>query len=275
MDNTSSANASSKYNFIQQQQNQFTIDVSPVEKPNQEKIIQNDLNQNLYAANPVSNSQSNNQAQPYYNPNIPPNSYPYNPNIPPNAYPYNPNIPPNAYPYNPNIRPIRYLYNPNNPPPQGFPYYSVSSESFPNNGEVGTPQQLVNPSAFKCLIAMLLIMSILMFTFVIIENIVLYSKGKAFKNGFIIADDIGILICAILFIISSILAILKKNIIILSIIRTVITVIVWIVGLTIRSIGMGDFDDMDTFFTLLTIRGILLFMAIPVSAINATCRPNL
>ena len=270
---------SSNYNIVQQNQNQFTINASSIEKPKYENNQQTETNPDFYAPNPISNSQANNQGQAYpYNPNVPPQgNYPYNPNMPPQGnYPYNPNIPPQGnYPYNPNMPPNAYPYNPNNPPPQGFPYYNISSESFPNNIETVRPQQLVNPSVLKCLYAMLLIMSLLMFTFLICEIIVLSSIGEAFKNGFVIADEIGILICAILFLVSFILTILKKNIIVLGITRTVITVAVWFVGMPLRGIGtMGDFDHDGTFFALLTIRGFLLFMCIPVSFMNMKCEPT-
>ena len=270
---------SSNYNIVQENQNQFTINASSVENPKYEKIQQNEINPDLYPANPISNSQANNPGQPYpYNPNIPPQgNYPYHPNIPPQGNnPYNPNIPPQGnYPYNPNIGPNSYPYNPNIPPPQGFPYYSVTSESFPNNAGIARPQQLVNPTLFKCLIVMLLIMSILMFTFLICEIIVLSSIGEAFKNGFVIADEIGILTCAILFLISFILSIRKKNITVLGITRTVITVAVWFVGFAIRGIGsMDNFDHDGTYFALMAIRGFLMFMCIPVSSMNMTCKPT-
>ena len=73
---------------------------------------------------------------------------------------------------------------------------------------------------------MLLIMSILMFTFLIYEIILLSSIGEAFINGFIIADEIGILTCGILFLISFILSVIEKNIIVLSITRIIITIVV-------------------------------------------------
>ena len=91
------------------------------------------------------------------------------------------------------------------PPSQNSPYYSVTVE-YPNKGIVTNPQP-INPVVSKCLNVMLLIMSMLMFTFLICEYIALSSIGEAFKNGFIIADEIGILIVAILFLVSFILSI--------------------------------------------------------------------
>ena len=172
-------------------------------------------------------------------------------------YHYNPNLPPNANPYNPNI-----------PISQNSPYYSVTVE-YPNKGIIVNPQ--TSPTLRKCAIAMLLIMSILMFTFLTVEIILLSSIGEVFKNGFIIADEIGILIVAILFLVSFILSIKDKDIIVLSITRTIITIFVWFVGFAIRSFGtLGDFDHDGTYTPLLIIRGFLLFMSIPVSFIN--CR---
>ena len=188
MDNNTSDKLSPNYNIVQQQQNQFTLAASSSEKPKYEEIQQNNYNQDFYDPNPISNSQTNNQAQ----------SYPYNPNMPPQGnYPYNPNIPPNAYPYNPIM-----------PPSQNSPYYSATIE-YPNKGIIPNPQP-INPIVSNCLNVMLLIMSILMFTFLICEIIALSSIGEAFKNGFIIADEIGILIVAILFLVSFILSIMKK-----------------------------------------------------------------
>ena len=259
MDNNTSDKLSPNYNIVEQQQNQFTLASSSVEKPKYEVTQQNNYNPDFNAPNPIVNNQANNQAQPYpypYNPNMPPNAYPYNPNMPPQGnYPYNPNFPPNAYPYNPNI-----------PLSQNSPYYSVTVE-YPNNGIIVNPQ--TSPTLRKCAIAMLLIMSILMFTFLTVEIIVLSSIGEVFKNGYIIADEIGILIVAILFLVSFILSIMEKNIIILSIARTIITIFVWFVGLTVRSFGtFGDFDHDGTYTPLLIIRGFLLLMSIPVSFMN-------
>ena len=263
---------SSNYNIIHENQNQFTINASSTENPKYKKIQQNEINQDLYPANPISNSQANNPGQDYpYNQNMPPISNPYNPNIPSQSnYPYNPNIPPqDNYPYNPNIGPNSYPYNRNIRRRHGFPYYSVTSTSFPNNAEIESLQQN-NPSIYKCLIVMLLIMSILMLTFLIYEIIELSSIGKAFKNGFIIADEIGILTCAILFLISFILSIRKKNIKALGITRTVITAVVWFAGFPMRGIGAMDNSRHNNgkFTSLLMFRGILLFISIPISFLN-------
>ena len=160
-----------------------------------------------------------------------------------------------------------YPYNPIIPPSQNSPYYSVTVD-YPNKGIVTNPQP-INPVVSKCLNVMLLIMSMLMFTFLICEFIILSSIGEAFKNVFIIADKIGILIVAILFLVSFILFIMKKNIIIVSIARTIITVCVWFVGFAIRNIGtLGDFDHVGTYIPLLIIRLFLLFIAIPFSVIS-------
>ena len=111
-------------------------------------------------------------------------------------------------------------------------------------------------------------MVILMFIFLIIEIILLSSIGEAFKNGFVTADEIGILIVAILFLVSFILSIRDKDIIVLSITRTIITIFVWFVGFSLRSFG-SDFEHHDsTFIPLMVIRLFLLFMAIPFSFAN-------
>ena len=259
MDNNTSDKLIPSYNIVQQQQNKFTLAASSVEKPKSEGIQQNNYNPDFYAPNPISNPQANNQGQAYpYNPNMPPQgNYPYNPNMPPQGnYPYNPNMPPQG----------NYPYNPNMPPFQNSPYYNVTVE-YPNRGIVSNPQQ-ISPIPAKCATAMLLIMSILLFTFLIIEIILLSSIGEAFKNGFIIADEIGILIVGILFLVSFILSIKDKDNIVLSITRTIITICVWFVGFALRSFGMDSENHDSIFIPLLVIRGFLLFMAIPFSFFN-------
>ena len=121
----------------------------------------------------------------------------------------------------------------------------------------------------KCLKYMLLVMSILMFIFLISEYFILSSIDLAFKNVFIIIDDVGILIIAILFLVSFIYSIygLKG---INSIVRSIMTVFVWFVGFAIRGIGnmSSDFDNGGTLFALLGIRAFLLFVSIPISFLN-------
>ena len=173
MDNNTSDKLIPSYNIIQEQQNQFTLAESSVEKPKSEGIRQNN-NPDFNAPNPISNPQTNNQVQPFtYNPNNQSNEYSYNPIIQPQGnYSYNPNISPNAYPF-----------NPNNPPSHNSPYYSVTVE-YPNKGIIANSQ---TPSAIerKCAKTILLIMSILMFTFLVVEIIILSCIGVFFKNGFI------------------------------------------------------------------------------------------
>ena len=77
-------------------------------------------------------------------------------------------MPPNAYPYNPNI-----------PFPQNSPYYSYTVE-YPNKGIISNPQETGLPPT-KCVNAMLLIMSILMFIFLTVDILVLSSIDEAFK----------------------------------------------------------------------------------------------
>ena len=115
---------------------------------------------------------------------------------------------------------------------------------------------------------MLLIMSILMFIFLICEIIVFSSIGETFKNGFFAADNIGILIVAILFIVSFILSSMEKNIVAFSIARTIITIFAWFVGFGLRSFGIGGMDHDKEFIPFLVIRLLLLFIAIPFSFMN-------
>ena len=122
----------------------------------------------------------------------------------------------------------------------------------------------------KCLKYMLLVMSILMFIFLISEYFILLSMDLAFKNVFIIIDDVGILIIAIIFLVSFILSIngFKR---INQIARTILTIFVWFFGAAIRGIGntkINNFDNIETLFNLLGIRVFLLFISIAVSALN-------
>ena len=122
----------------------------------------------------------------------------------------------------------------------------------------------------KCTKYMLLVMSILMFIFLISEYFILSSIDLAFKNALIIIDDVGILIIAIIFLVSFILSIndLKR---INPTARTILTIFVWFVGTAIRGIGntkINNFDNIETLFTLLVVRGVLLFISIAVSAMN-------
>ena len=122
----------------------------------------------------------------------------------------------------------------------------------------------------KCLKSMLLVMSILMFIFLISEYFILSSINMAFNNIFIIIDDLGIFIIAIIFLISFILSIKNLNGI-NSIVRSIMTVLVWFVGFAIKGIGnmmSSDFDNGGTLFALLGIRAFIMFFAIPVSFLN-------
>ena len=78
----------------------------------------------------------------------------------------------------------------------------------------------------------------------------------AFKNIFIIIDDIAIFIIAIIFLISFILSIKNLNGI-NSIVRGIMTVLVWFVGFAIRVIG-----------NMRSSRAFIMFFAIPVSFLN-------
>ena len=266
MDNKSSNNFTSNNNLTIQH-NQLVINPSSEDKL---KFEENIINSDLYAPNPVSNPQVINHSEPLlYNTNISANECPYEPNNQSQGnYLYNTNIPPKAYPY-----------NQNNSPNQEFPYYSIPSESFPNNEENAGNNISQRTGQRKCLI-MVLIMSILMLIFLFFENKILSSMGGDYYNKFIIADEIAILICAILFLITFIFnKIIKNNKLKL---RTIITSLVLFIGFIIRMFSFGGFNDLSSFddfdekmnnhskqFALFVIRTILLFISIIISVINS------
>ena len=240
-------------NFINQQ-DKPTTNPDQAESINNVEIQENGINSDLNynAPNPVINPENT----PKYPYNAPPQGY-YNPYPPPNPYPYYPNAP-QAYPYNPNV-----IGN-------QFPY---------NNNTVGVnvvPNPLASYRPNNCIKSMLLVMSILMFIFLISEILYFNSLGIYTENIFIIVDEIGILVVAILFLISFIFSYNNKDGI-NPIVRTAITVIVWFVGFAIR--GMGNtmdhnFDYAYINFIFLRIRTFILFFSIPISTINGKLSRN-
>ena len=226
------------------------------------------INSDLYAPNPVSNPQIINQNKP--SPYIPSNKRPYEPNIQSQEnHHYNGNSPSNIYPY-----------DQNNSPTQGFPYYNASPEPFPNNEESVENNLSHNPNQRKCQ-KMILVMPILMLIFLFCENRILSPKGKDDYNKFIIADEIGILICAIIYLITFIFnKRIKNNILKL---RTIITLLFLFIGFVIRMFGFGGHkNNSDTFFdineeldflmtqiTFWFIRGLLLAISGKVSFDNS------
>ena len=151
------------------------------------------------------------------------------------------------------------------------PYY-FEEQTYQNtiNEGMEIPYHTGQKQPGKCLKSMLLVMSILMFIFLISEYFILSSINMAFKNIFIIIDDLGIFIIAIIFLISFILSIKNLNGI-NSIVRSIMTVLVWFIGFAIRGIGnmmSSDFDNGGTLFALLGIRAFIMFFAIPVSFLN-------
>ena len=150
------------------------------------------------------------------------------------------------------------------------PYY-FEEQTYQNaiNEGMEIPYYTHRKQPGNCLKSLLLVMSILMFIFLISEYFILSSINMAFKNIFIIIDDLGIFIIAIIFLISFILSIKNLNGI-NSIVRSIMTVLVWFVGFVIRGIGnmSSDFDNGGTLFALMGIRAFIMFFAIPVSFLN-------
>ena len=119
-----------------------------------------------------------------------------------------------------------------------------------------------------------------MFIFLFCENRILSPLGKEYYNKYIIYDEIGILICAIYFLITFILNKRIKNSILNC--RTIITTLVLFAGITIRiygfegntdtDAGKGDINDEENKhskqFFLAIIRTLLLMISIAISGIS-------
>ena len=256
MNNNSSNNFPSDNNLITQY-NHFDT--------NQINIINSDLN----APNPVSNPQIINPTE----------TFSYNNNINSNEFFHKPNIQTQVNDIDTNITPKKDPYDQINSQTQEFPYYNITSEPLINNRENIGNNLSQNRKKRKCLI-MVLIMPILMFIFLFCENRILSQMGDDYYNDFIIGDEIAILICAIIFLITFIFNNRIKNCIVN--LRTSITSLVWFIGLIIRMLGsrgskhyqnFKDFDEEtdkeSKIFNLSAIRTTLLFIAIVVSSLNA------
>jgi hypothetical protein len=205
--------------------------------------------------NPNSNCNAPNPILPTQNVTQNPNPNPYN--APPQGF-YNPDFPPNPYPYYPNAS-------------QGYPYnQNMAPNQFAYNNNMAVPKPLVATPPNNCLKNMLLVMSILMFIFLIVEMSVLNSYGIYFTNVCGIIDDVGIFTVATIFLISFIFARINKQGI-NPCIRTAITIVVWFVGFAIRGIGnmmFSRFNNSFILFAFLGIRAFLLFASIPISVLN-------
>ena len=231
----------------------------PITKP-----IENEFDSNSKAPPiPVQNpddcppQESNNQnfqpqANPYY-PNIP---YLYNPNNH-QAYPFYPNQPynpnnPQVYPYYPNQP---YPYNPNQPQPYYFNPPNPSQQNKKNNW---------SPNSIK---RALLILSIIQFSFVVVEIIVLIIINYI-GLIFVHIDEAGILVVSILFF----LGYLDKCKINLKL-RTIITGVVWFVGFGLRAVGnmLADHEDNNWFILIpfMIVRTFLLLFSIGISSMNS------
>lgn len=228
--------------------NKPTENPYPVENINAVETPENNFNSNsnYNAPVPVMNPQNSNQ---------------YLFNAPPQGY-YAPNFIPNSYPSSPY-------------PPQGYPYNQNAVNQIQSNNEL-TVNPLIYQRPNGCIKNMLLVMSIIMFLFLIAEITIFNSLGIYFDNVFVIVDEIGILVCAILFLISFIT---KERNVINPIMRSVITGIVWFVGFGLRGFGniMSDntFNEGGIKFGFLGLRSFILFFSIPVSTINgAIVRQN-
>lgn len=246
---------------------------SPIFPSNDFDNGQNQVNQNPLlevnnsAPNAITDSPNMNayQAAPN-NQNLPPtNNYPYNQsqntyqNITPQYNYYNPAIPYNPNPYNQNIS------------PQGYPPYNPN---IPNPNPIIIQQSNPNALPPNCLRTMLLVMSILMFIIIIIDIILFILLQYGTGIIFIMIDDIGILCCAILFLISFIYS--KENKV-NSVVRTILVGIVWFVGFGLRGAAnmfIREFGVTGYLFGILVVRTMILFFSIPISQCNINILPN-
>ena len=150
---------------------------------------------------------------------------------------------------------------------------------YPYNANVGmnvVPGPVVLNGPNTCCKNMLLVMSIIIFIFLIIEISVLNSLGIYTENAFVIVDEVGILVVALLFLIS--FSFSRRGIQgINPIVRTIVTIVVWIFGFALRGMGnmmVEDSNNIGIFFMFLGIRAFLLFFAIPVTFVNGSTGKN-
>ena len=205
------------------------------------------INQNYNAPNPITNSQ---------------NIYP-----PPQVYPPYQNFQNNGYIQN---NPTQdYTYNPNPIISSSQPYVSPVSVPPPTNqyfsygNEVQQPlvQNIYKPKT--CSLYMLLVMSIILFVFIIVDISVLSVIDELGNAGYIV-DEIGIFICAILLLLSFICYFanrLKINFIF----RSTILILVLTIGFMVRGINMGEYDSDDFDEEIdgtLSLVGLLMFRSI-------------
>lgn len=217
-------------------------------------------------SNPIPKENNSNTPPQNYNPKITPQNY--NQNIPPQNY--NPNIsaqtnynsqniPSNINPYNPNLPGIgNQLYDPKIPSQEYA--YTQKEELTPNNKD---------QSHGKCSQIHLLIISILMFMIIFIDIILFIILHYGKRMLFTAIDDIGILICGLLFLLSYKYFFSNKNKI-NPCLRTAVTVFVWFCGVGLRGASISDCekDKVGLFIGVMIIRTIILFFSIPCSNIE-------
>ena len=170
-----------------------------------------------------------------------------------NYIPQNPN--------NPDFQPQNTPYNSNQPYPTNpaQPYPTNPAQPYPTN-----PAQpnITTPASPVCSKILLIVMSIIQFLFVIIEIIVLSSKGWM---GIVCIhiDEVIVLGVSILFFLSYFE---KFNI--NPVIRTIVVVIAWFIGTVLRSFSFSS-ERFGPLFALMGVRTFILFFSIPISFLTA------
>lgn len=199
----------------------------------------NNINENFNAPSPALNPKNINQSQPYYE-NSPQNNETNNPNLTPNIpYPHYTNIPSQESPYIENKTPNQDPHN-------------VEEAKPPQNNNSYSKQK-------RGIRILILVMSLIMIFFVIIEISYLNYLGIYTKCTFIIIDEGVILLCAILYLISLILSLIKSCVI-NPILMTIIMFLVMVEGPILRSIGNNAINDVNFISTYYML--FLRFMAI-------------
>jgi hypothetical protein len=268
---------------------QLAKPINDDEMPSQEEIIEKPYYDNASAPT-IQNPTDNNQPQIQNPVNNPP---PYNPPIDiQSQYPNQNNI--QAPIYNPNNNPSPY-YNPNNPPPYYNPsnnqpqYYPPPgtpqqvSQAYPgagpyypppvnynnnmnyNNGVYYNSQPQVVPRRTTCFQNPITVvcLSVLLIIVVIIDLIIQIISEF---NLFILIDDAGLLIIAIIFLI-----LICKRKSVGHIALGAATVIVWFVGFGLRGFGMTQLEESGNavvFFFLTVIRTFAIFFCIPIACVQ-------
>jgi len=186
-----------------------------------------------------------------------------NQNAPPTSIPPNYNTPPPGYAYNPNVNTPGYAYPVNYQPPPNYQVNVNGYQQYPPQTIVQV-QNITRPNISGCGRKLCLVFAILLIVYLIIEITLFITVIKIFAVPIVI-DEIGILICIILFIkifnggnSSRVSAI-------------IFTAVVWFVGFGLRGVAMMMYNGYDgrmivPLLPLMLVRTFILFFSIAAVA---------